>query len=232
MARVVYRYTFLDVLLEDEERARDTRAGRARSEPPLLGRAPCRSTEEDAELHRYVRSLPGLGEGQEPQAQQPKATGPGAPALSAGSVGHPTLCQRPCVHIAAGRWCDAGTSCDFCHWRHSHITKLDKQQRRMIEEMPKHDFLRLTVQLLKDKARDAGIRGAEAIFNVLEAELKSEEPNPTGCSSGGGAPPRRLVRCLRPASFAAIASLAARKCTEGGKIQVRESMEALRRASC
>ena len=121
MAQVAYRFTFLDVLLEGEERARDIRAGRARSEPPpAFGRSP-RPSPEEAELSRYVRSLPGgLGgvvtgeapdgaQGQEQNAQQlrdqtlsgstPVTTDVDSNA-SEGSLGHAVLCKRPCVHVA------------------------------------------------------------------------------------------------------------------------------------
>ena len=62
MATIAYRYTFLDVLLEEEDRARELRgpdAARARSAPASRG---CRKAAnrdlEELEKHRYVLSLP------------------------------------------------------------------------------------------------------------------------------------------------------------------------------
>ena len=116
MVEISYRFTFLDVLCEDEERAQDTRAGRARSEPPISHGHSWRSPEE-AELFSYVRSLPlGISE-QAPDAthrawepsEQPhpeSITGEGSD-LNVGSLGHPVLCKRPCMHVAAGRQCEA-----------------------------------------------------------------------------------------------------------------------------
>ena len=135
MAEVAYRFTFLDVLCEDEERAQDIRSGRARSEPPLgLGRQPCLSPEE-AELQLYVRSLPGGITGGTPDSVQgqaeeallsseeaemasyvqresraqphPESITVDGPNLNMGSLGHPLLCKRPCVHVSAGRRCEA-----------------------------------------------------------------------------------------------------------------------------
>ena len=113
MAQLAYRSTFLDVLLEDEERAQDPFAGRAQSAPPIgCGRA--RLSPDAAAVHAYVQSLSGFAtatradsaeaeDGQEPlQSQEVAAKEP--VELSAGSLGHPVLCQRPCVHTAAGRW--------------------------------------------------------------------------------------------------------------------------------
>ncbi|CAE7387035.1 Pka-R2, partial [Symbiodinium necroappetens] len=219
MATIAYRYTFLDVLLEEEDRARELRgpdAGRARSAPASRGCRKAARDLEELEKHRYVLSLP------KPEPKQSKAWGE---EFSVGSVGHPNLCQRPCVHTAAGRRCEAGAGCEFCHLHHSHIMKMDKMQRRMIDEMPKGDFLYLVLQLLQEKARDASIQGTEALFDILEKELQSTQSEVHEIRKS---PPRRLLRCLRQGSFAAVASLAARKCAKGSMIRVREAMQALR----
>ena len=111
MAQLAYRSTFIDVLLDDEERVQDRRAGRARSAPPIgCGRA--RLSPDEAAVHAYVQSLSGFAtatradsaeDGQEPLQSQEFAAKERV-ELSAGSLGHPVLCQRPCVHTAAGRW--------------------------------------------------------------------------------------------------------------------------------
>ena len=223
MATIAYRYTFLDVLLEEEDRARDLRgpnAGRARSAPASRGCQKEARDLEEREKHRYVLSLP------KPESPVPEKSPKWGEEFSVGSVGHPNLCQRPCVHTAAGRRCEAGAGCEFCHLHHSHIMKMDKMQRRMIDEMPKGDFLYLVLQLLQEKARDANIQGTEALFDILEKELQSTKSEVW--HEIRKSPPRRLLRCLRQGSFAAVSSLAARKCARGSMIRVREAMQALR----
>ena len=53
MAQIEYRFTFLDVLLEDEERGRDPRAGRARSAPPPGPGSPRMCAEEAAQRWEF-----------------------------------------------------------------------------------------------------------------------------------------------------------------------------------
>ena len=80
----------------------------------------------EVQLHPYVHSLPGgvtgwEAPGEQGQAQDesrepcPELTMGEGPSTSAGSLGHPVLCKRPCVHVAAGRFCAAGSACNFCH---------------------------------------------------------------------------------------------------------------------
>ena len=117
MASIAYRFTFLDVLLEDEERTQDSRAGRASSAPPP-GFRQAQSNPDEAAVHAYVRTLPSFvtatsADSEETQADSEEApellesqevSGNESMQLSAGSLGHPVLCKRPCVHMAAGRW--------------------------------------------------------------------------------------------------------------------------------
>ena len=104
---------------------------------------------------------------------------------------------------------------------------MDKRQRRILEEMPKADFLRLALQLLEDKARTMELGGTEVLFGILEGEV-----HPPGTPAPAGAPscslPKGMMRCLRAMGFRNVASLAARKCAEGAKIRIREAMQALR----
>ena len=254
MAQVEYRFTFLDVLLEDEERGKDLRADRARSAPPLLSlESPqgCWKTSlEEAAVRSYVHSLPlptvavsqAVPETQAPaaaamsvglQAQDEAEEEPGRPQIlvSAGSLGHPELCQRPCVHVAAGRQCEAGDACNYCHHPHRHVPVMDKRQRHILEEMPKADFLRLALQLLEDKARTMELHGTEVLFGILQEEMPSESSETMPAETTPRGPPHGMSRCLRAASFSTLASLAARKCTEGAKMRIREAMQTLRAQS-
>eukprot|EP00443_Scrippsiella_acuminata_P003251 CAMPEP_0115319610 /NCGR_PEP_ID=MMETSP0270-20121206/79861_1 /TAXON_ID=71861 /ORGANISM="Scrippsiella trochoidea, Strain CCMP3099" /LENGTH=305 /DNA_ID=CAMNT_0002739321 /DNA_START=11 /DNA_END=925 /DNA_ORIENTATION=+ len=72
--------------------------------------------------------MSGDAEGAQAQAHKTAACNPG-------SVGHPTLCLRPCLHFAAGK-CKNGDSCSFCHLSHpKRPASLDKQQRQVLQEM-------------------------------------------------------------------------------------------------
>ena len=144
----------------------------------------------EAQVHRYVRSLAvaagarqaagaaGAADAQQAQpehqaAQTPQSPEPDSPdtepsdfGLNPGSLGHPELCQRPCVHVAVGRWCEASNGCDFCHFHHGFVMKLDRAQRRIVEEMSKAAFLTVAIQVLRDKAQAAGLRGTETLLVV------------------------------------------------------------------
>eukprot|EP00913_Durusdinium_trenchii_P020942 g19678.t1 len=52
--------------------------------------------------------------------------------LNPGSVGHPEVCNRPCIFFAAGN-CQNGEGCPYCHLDHAHRPPhLDKKQRMMM----------------------------------------------------------------------------------------------------
>ncbi|CAE7387209.1 Pka-R2 [Symbiodinium natans] len=225
MAQVECRFTFLDVLLEDEERGRDLHAGRARSAPPPLCLESLESpwSLEEAAVRSYVRSLPTVFAGPEVPRAVPVVPAP----ASAGSMGHPELCQRPCVHVAAGRNCEEGDACGFCHVPHSHAHKMDKRQRRIIQEMPKADFLHLALQLLKDKAETMQHRGTEVLFGILETEMHSEGTSVPEMTTPSRLP-RALMRCMREASFSTVVGWAARKCTDDARIQLYGATQTLR----
>ncbi|CAK8997259.1 unnamed protein product [Durusdinium trenchii] len=55
---------------------------------------------------------------------------------SAGSVGHPDFCRRPCVLWAYGE-CPKGATCDFCHCTHTERAKakFDKFQRETLHAL-------------------------------------------------------------------------------------------------
>ena len=132
-------------------------------------------------MHGYVRSLAGSAsasevddshapeepnEHQSPQSPEPAAESSDF-GLNPGSLGHPVLCQRPCVHVAVGRACHAGTGCDFCHFHHSYVMKLDRVQRHMVEQMSKAEFLTVALQLLREKAEEARLRGTEILLGLF-----------------------------------------------------------------
>ena len=173
----------------------------------------------------------------EPEAHRPAPTQSGSETdeennirthLSAGSVGHPVLCKRPCVHVVTGRSCVASVDCDFCHFSHKRVSWLDKQHRHTLQVISKVDFLLVTLRLLKQKAHDAELsaRSSEALFSILERELQSEDQ-----INANPVLPSRIVHHLRRSSVAAVAGWAAQKCTEHGRAQVQEALQALRKQS-
>ena len=217
MARVECRFTFLDVLMEDEARGQDLREGRAHSAlPSLCLESPCVVGQvvhpavptAAVPADPAVPAVPAAAMSSGPQAQNEAQQAPGIPEcpvpVSAGSLGHPELCQRPCVHVAGGRQCEAGETCNYCHRPHRHVSMLDVRQRRIFDKMPKAEFLRLALQLLEDRARTVELRGTEvfAIFGILEDEMRAEiSQTPRG-------PPQALMRNLRAANFSTLVSLA------------------------
>ena len=223
------RFTFFDVFVDGEERGQDVRAGRAQSAPP-----PVRSqgrefhgnlARDDAtELFRHEARRPPPSESGSETDEEGGVRTP----LSAGSIGHPVLCKRPCVHVATGSSCVAGAACDFCHFAHNRASWLDRQHRNTLQAICKVDFLLVTLQLLKKKARDSELspRRSEALFSILERELQSEDQ-----SNANTVLPSRIVQHLRRSSFAAVAGYAAQKCTEPGRAQVHEALQALRMQS-
>jgi len=55
--------------------------------------------------------------------------------LNPGSLGHPILCARPCLHVFYV--CANGSACEFCHIPHAAPPKqLDKQRRESLRSMP------------------------------------------------------------------------------------------------
>ena len=214
MFQIAHRFTFVDVFVEGEKRGQDVRAGRAQSAPPPdVG-------EVISQDEHATATSPGMTpqtfsgtavdstlDLPEPEAYRPPPSPSGSETdeesdtrthLSAGSIGHPVLCKRPCVHIASGRLCAAGTDCDFCHLPHNRVSWLDKQHRHTFQAISKVDFLLVTLRLLKQKARDAELsaRGSEALFGILERELQSEDQG-----NANTVLPSRIVHHLRRSSF-------------------------------
>ena len=223
MLQIKRRFTFLEFFLEGEE-DRDVRAGRAQSAPAGPEHQSCGS--------------PRLGATPEPEPSQSESDlrdGLDGPIWvpSAGSAGHPVLCKRPCVHVASGRLCVAAAKCNFCHLPHKQVKCLIKRDRHAFHQICKVDFLQVSLQLLERKAQDAGLRGTEALFNILEVELRQLRGELPSNQSSGSNPvlPKGVLRELRKSSFAALAACAAQKCTDGGRIQVYQALHALRQAS-
>mmetsp|Transcript_58738 Transcript_58738/g.110019 ORF Transcript_58738/g.110019 Transcript_58738/m.110019 type:complete len:236 (+) Transcript_58738:30-737(+) len=76
-----------------------------------------------------------------------------------GSFGHPFLCNRPCVHMMRAGFCSQGPACGYCHEDHSSqsVKKLDKQQRKLMQQMPPKDLLELLLPHIHQQIANAGI---------------------------------------------------------------------------
>ena len=91
---------------------------------------------------------------------------------SRGSQGHPELCRRPCVLMARGA-CLNGTACSYCHDRHEdRPPKLDKKQRRLLQEMPPKERMELLLPHIHTRLHETRIQGSGLLFALLATELE------------------------------------------------------------
>ncbi|CAL1125721.1 unnamed protein product [Cladocopium goreaui] len=138
---------------------------------------------------------------------------PGSPgsnfssASNPGSVGHPELCRRPCIYFAAGQ-CRNSADCNFCHLSHAHRSAtLDKNQRKMIKELSKHEFLSLLLRCLRNKAAQGQFEEeADEVLTLFEERLSQE----VEMESKVGAKVNNLERALARMTFFSVASLTTR----------------------
>jgi len=169
------------------------------------------------------------GEVEDEQATEEFFPPPSLDWPSCGSVGHPELCCRPCVHFGAGR-CAEGNSCGYCHM-HQVQPKLDKLQRTFVQELPAAALLATILPRLHARAEASGIaEPASSILRLVEAklaELGAPEP---------GTPNRRfpkklknLGKALSKMSFSNLLKLAGRApLPDAMALELREALEALR----
>lgn len=65
--------------------------------------------------------------------------------LSPGTIGHPELCRKPCVHWQYGH-CTRETGCDYCHEIHhgqDKFVKFHRRQREWLSATPERALLLL-----------------------------------------------------------------------------------------
>lgn len=137
----------------------------------------------------------------EPESNFSRASNPG-------SVGHPELCRRPCIYFAAGQ-CRNSADCSFCHLSHAHRSAtLDKNQRQMIKQLSKHEFLSVLLRCLRTKATQGQFEeDAKEVLELFEERL-SQEPNLE--ASKVAAKVNNLERALARMTFFSVASLTTR----------------------
>jgi len=92
-----------------------------------------------------------------------------------GSIGHPFICNRPCLFFAAGE-CSAGQSCTFCHLDHGRRpSHLDKRGRQQLAGMEWKELLAAALPVLQQKARRGGFhKHASELFATLTAVRNRE----------------------------------------------------------
>ena len=227
MARVECRFTFLDVLLDDEERVLDMRRNRACSEPPRAG--------SDMVNEEYTAENDSTPQADRTSADvsgfQPTPEPAQAVIGSEGSIGHPILCKRPCVHVAKGGSCPLEDTCPYCHFPHRVLHRPTEEQRAFMKKMPTAELLSTILVLLQEKAQATNLQGTGPLFDVLRAEIqKQERPKPTAC--GHDPAKKRLLRGLRQTmqkmNFTGLAGMAVSKCEGACQTELVQAIERLR----
>ena len=93
---------------------------------------------------------------------------------SIGSLGHPQLCRRPCVHIAKFGTCPAGNECEYCHEMHTG-SKLRRSQRRLMRAMTEEGVRTLLRPHILQRIQELElIDHASILMNLLEQEVHSD----------------------------------------------------------
>jgi len=152
---------------------------------------------------------------------------PSTGGCSRGSVGHPELCNRPCLYFAAGT-CTNGKDCDYCHMVHSkRPAHLDKQHREMLRSMSAQEWASLVMPILRRKLES--VNHSPETLSIL-ADIASFGGVQVG--SEPAAMPRRsqrmLVLTLRSMSLKALLS-AVQRCLAQHDQQLEAMFDALLR---
>eukprot|EP00913_Durusdinium_trenchii_P029449 g27602.t1 len=90
-----------------------------------------------------------------PASKNDEGGGPGVAlrAVNPGTLGHPHVCRRRCVHLSRGN-CRQGANCGYCHLDHTRVTKLDKKHRAMLDELPKGVLMLTVLHFLRLNAEE------------------------------------------------------------------------------
>ena len=95
---------------------------------------------------------------------------------SRGSLGHPQLCQRPCVHIAKGGSCFLGSACRFCHDVHRTAPlKMEQSQRELIQAMRQENVRTLLFPHIQKRLQKLELtEKAASLLHMFGQELHSD----------------------------------------------------------
>jgi len=101
------------------------------------------------------------------EAKSPE--GKASEAWSVGSLGHPQLCNRPCIQFSRGV-CADGRDCNFCHMAHgSRTPHLDKRHRELLLRLSFGQRAAVAVPILKRQAARLGLTSeAQPLVSALE----------------------------------------------------------------
>eukprot|EP00440_Ansanella_granifera_P017662 gb/GFBE01019186.1/.p1 GENE.gb/GFBE01019186.1/~~gb/GFBE01019186.1/.p1 ORF type:complete len:304 (+),score=72.20 gb/GFBE01019186.1/:1-912(+) len=92
-----------------------------------------------------------------------------AEEVAIGSMGHPEVCQRPCLYFAAGT-CSNGAACRYCHMPHEQRAfHPDKQQRELLKQMPEAQLLKMVSKRMRTRAMEMGfLAEAEEVLALVD----------------------------------------------------------------
>ncbi|CAJ1404879.1 unnamed protein product [Effrenium voratum] len=210
---VCVRATFVDV---EELSVKPYKLQRSHSEPALC-------TQEDVGVESpEVMSMWKINTQQaDPIDDQLDSRG------NEGSLGHPEVCRRPCVHFAA-RGCSAGRACSYCHAEHpKRPPSLDKAWRSRLGKLTEGQLLAIVLGQLRARAeRKNFLPAAEGLLGILERrwqQLGAELPRLMSEQQS-------MRRVLSKMTFAGLLSLATSKTNADPFLQeIKVALEQLRR---
>eukprot|EP00438_Fugacium_kawagutii_P034461 Skav200254 [mRNA] locus=scaffold128:113271:119637:+ [translate_table: standard] len=102
---------------------------------------------------------------------------------SVGTIGHPELCCRPCLHFVQG-YCSDGTNCGFCHEAHStKEAKLDKMQREIMQSLTIQQSAALILAFVRSRLLQMDVSEKHALLDCLEHEASTHQVLPRSISS-------------------------------------------------
>lgn len=163
--KLQYRNTFIDATVEEDTEL-ETNGGsrnRTRSMPPLSLKVG-NLLPEHGYLKDLTQKLQDCGSPASVSTCVESDLTPECPPSpksfqllpSPGTLGHPEVCRRPCMHFQLGH-CVNGTACNFCHAVHPEKSaKLDKRQRMLLQGMNNQEFTQMVLQFLHQRLENSG----------------------------------------------------------------------------
>ena len=133
MAFCTYEATFISV-----KEPKPDKIPRSKSAGANVPRPPCPVTSYVESLEKRASALTFLN-----------PRGSAGSSWSAGSLGHPELCFKPCLHLAYGA-CPSGAACGFCHLPHPKRAKYGRD-RELLRQLSEADLLGLILPHLRAK---------------------------------------------------------------------------------
>ncbi|CAE7703644.1 PGC [Symbiodinium pilosum] len=161
---------------------------------------------------------------------------------SRGSAGHPEVCRRPCVFLAAGR-CSQGDTCGYCHREHNEArARPDKKQRALLGGLSEPELFDILLPHLQVRAGLPQLRGkAWDLLRLLEdtspRSFSSSQASDYAASPSSSSPVvdgklRSLNKTLERMSFSGLVALLCESLAKGNlREQLLQALEDVR-AQC